>query len=175
MCKSYDGALDLKIGVISDSHDNIPVIEKALDILNSEKVDCLLHAGDIVSPFSAKLFLGQSFTTYLTFGNNDGEKIMLKDVLSQSERCKLIWPRATINLNHFKIALIHGEDEEIVEAIALSNVYDLVAYGHWHKVVNRVIGKSILVNPGELCGYLSGRRTLAIVDLVKKETKIIDI
>lgn len=175
MSQSYDGALVLRIGIISDSHDNIQAIKKAIEILNSEQVSYLLHAGDIVSPFSAKLFFGENFATYFTFGNNDGEKVMLKDVISQSQRCKLVWPKATISLNGFKIALMHGEDEEVVEAVALSNRYDLVAYGHWHKVVNKVIGKCTVVNPGELCGYLTGRRTLAITDLGKKETKIIEI
>jgi putative phosphoesterase len=151
------------------------VINKALAILNSEKIDCLLHAGDIISPFSAKLFLELNYSSYFTFGNNDGERIMLKEVLSYSKKCRLIWPKSTISLDQFKIALIHGEDEEAVEALASSNKYDLVVYGHWHKIVNKVIGNCILVNPGELCGYLTGRRTLAITDLDKKETEIIDI
>lgn len=120
----------MKIGIISDSHDNILIINKALSILNSEQIDCLLHAGDIISPFSAKLFLELNLTSYFTFGNNDGERVMLKEVLSHSGKCKLIWPKSTISLDRLKITLMHGEDEEVIEALASSNRYDLVVYGH---------------------------------------------
>jgi predicted phosphodiesterase len=31
------------------------------------------------------------------------------------------------------------------------------------------------VNPGEVCGYLSGKRTVAIVDLDRMEAEIVEI
>jgi len=165
----------MRLGVLGDSHDNLKMIEKALSILASEKVDAILHTGDIVSPFSAKLFTRVETPVYFTFGNNDGEKILLKEILSSSKNCKLVWPKASIELEGYKVALLHGEDEEMVESLAASSKYDLVAYGHWHKTVNKRFGKTMLVNPGELCGYLSGRPTLAVVKLEEKEAEILEV
>lgn len=165
----------MRIGVIGDSHDNLKNIEKALSILTSNDVDVILHTGDIISPFSAKLFTKIETPSYFTFGNNDGEKLLLKEILSSSKNCKLIWPKASIELMNYKIILLHGEDESIVESLAESNKYDLIAYGHWHKVVNKKVNNTILVNPGELCGYLTGKASLAIIELEKKEAKIIEI
>jgi hypothetical protein len=165
----------MKVGIVSDSHDNLSAIEKALDILRFENVDLMIHAGDIISPFAAKIFLELNCPMYFTFGNNDGDKIMLEKVLSYDRRCRVVWPRSTIEVGAFKIALLHGEDEEMVESLASDGRFRLVAYGHWHKVVNRQIGGCLIVNPGELCGYLTGRSTLAIADLQRKEAEIVEV
>jgi len=162
----------LKVGIISDSHDNLPAVQKAISILNSGDLDYVLHAGDIVSPFTAKLLADLKSAVYVTFGNNDGERIMLKEVLCSSGNCTLIWPKLTVQIGKYRIALTHGEDEEAVEALAYSGKYDLVIYGHSHKTSERRVNNSLLVNPGELCGYLTGYQTLAITDLEQKRVII---
>jgi putative phosphoesterase len=166
----------MKIGVLSDSHDNLPLIRKAVSRLNlEEELEYVFHAGDIISPFAAKEFFNLRQTIFFTFGNNDGERIMLKDILSSNSKSKLVWPKVTVELGKYRIALLHGEDESAVEALAKSGVYDVVIYGHWHKVVSKLINNTLLINPGELCGYLTGKSTLAIVDLETKSASIIEL
>ncbi len=46
----------MNIGIISDTHDNLALIKKAVTFFNGEKVDLVLHAGDFVSPFTALEF-----------------------------------------------------------------------------------------------------------------------
>jgi len=46
----------MKIGVISDTHDNLPLIEKAVKIFNEKGVKLVLHAGDYVALFVVKVF-----------------------------------------------------------------------------------------------------------------------
>ncbi|MBO3768137.1 MAG: metallophosphoesterase [Thermoproteota archaeon] len=166
----------MKIGVISDSHDNLPMIRRAVSRLNSEeRLEYVFHAGDIISPFAAKEFLSLKYPVFFTFGNNDGERLMLKDILVSSSKGKLLWPKITIELEKYKIALLHGEDESVVEALAKSGIYDVVIYGHWHKVVSRLVNNTLIINPGELCGYLTGKSTLAIVDLETKSAEILEL
>ncbi len=43
------------VGVLSDSHDNMPAIERAVDFFNENNVDMVMHAGDIISPFTARV------------------------------------------------------------------------------------------------------------------------
>lgn len=166
----------MKIGVLSDSHDNLPLIRRAISRLNLEEgLEYVFHAGDIISPFAAKEFLNLKYPTFFTFGNNDGERLMLKEVLSSNNKIKLIWPKITVELEKYRVALLHGEDENAVEALAKSEAYDVVIYGHWHKVVSKLVGNTLLINPGELCGYLTGKSTLAIIDLETKSTKIVEL
>jgi len=42
----------LLLGIISDSHDNLPKIESAVARLNNLGVDLVLHAGDYCAPFA---------------------------------------------------------------------------------------------------------------------------
>jgi len=57
----------------------------------------------------------------------------------------------------------------------LTGKYDIILYGHTH--VARVINRdgTLVVNPGALSGYVSGKRTFAIVDTEKMEANIVDI
>ena len=46
---------------------------------------------------------------------------------------------------------------EIAERLAQSGHYDLVCYGHDHQLSLRTYGKTLLINPGTLMGYLPGK------------------
>ena len=50
----------MKIGLISDTHDNLPLIRRAFGFLGG--LEILLHAGDIVAPFAAKGIVPKEYT-----------------------------------------------------------------------------------------------------------------
>lgn len=62
------------LGILADTHDNLPKIEKAVKLFNKNKVDFVLHAGDFVAPFAISALKGLSCGWQGVFGNNDGEK-----------------------------------------------------------------------------------------------------
>ena len=41
----------MKIGVLSDSHDNVHMVAKAVELFNDEGVVLVVHAGDFIAPF----------------------------------------------------------------------------------------------------------------------------
>ena len=45
----------MKLGVIADSHDRLPTLRRAVELFKRLNVDAILHAGDFVAPFAAKL------------------------------------------------------------------------------------------------------------------------
>jgi len=50
---------------------------------------------------------------------------------------------------------------------AISDTHDnlpMVVYGHTHQAKGYVSGETLIVNPGEVCGYLTGESTIATVD-----------
>jgi putative phosphoesterase len=59
----------MKIGLISDTHDNIENIRKAIREFNEKNVDLVLHAGDFSSPIAVESFAGVKLVGVL--GNND--------------------------------------------------------------------------------------------------------
>lgn len=157
----------MKIGVMADSHDHVPRIRQAVELFNEERVGLVIHAGDFVSPFAVKPLKDLKSRVLAVFGNNDGE---LLGVAAQFVGVGELHPRiATAALGGRRIAVVHYP--ELAEPLGRSGDYDIVVYGHTHEVEER-LEKGLLLNPGEVCGWLSGRSTVALVDL---ETMRVDI
>ena len=59
------------IGIVGDTHNNLKNISKICDIFNAEKVDLVVHTGDITLPKSLKAFRELNCKLLGVFGNND--------------------------------------------------------------------------------------------------------
>lgn len=139
----------------SDTHDNVLAIRDLLKEIGREKVDFYVHAGDVISPFALREFL-ELDNLYLVFGNNDGDRQKLMEIaLSKG------WVFGDV-LRIEDMAVYHGTSQEVLKA--LSGRFELVVCGHTHRAEVRKEGKARLLNPGEVCGYLTGRRTYAIYE-----------
>jgi putative phosphoesterase len=163
------------IGLISDTHDNLPMVEKAIKKLNQENVAFVLHAGDYVAPFVIPKFKALNAKLIGVFGNNDGDHEFLKRRFSECPNCEVRGRFAEINADGFKIALFHGDETELLNALISCDSFDAVVYGHSHTNVSRKKGKTLVVNPGEVCGYLTGKSTMALLDTTKREARIVEL
>lgn len=154
------------IGLISDSHDNIPIIKKAVKLFDSKGVEYIIHAGDYVAPFAVKELLKVNSRFVGVFGNNDGEKKGIKNI------CDSIYEGPfTLRLNNKTIIVIHAiEDLDGGKR----DKCDIIIYGHTHKPEIKN-GKPFTINPGECGGWLSGICTVGILNLDKMEVEIINI
>ena len=157
-----------KIGVISDSHDNMDAIKEAVSFFNEAEVDLVIHAGDIISPFTADEFEKLNCDMLLIYGNNDGDRLYLKD---RFEGIGKFYRDPYIGeLYGKKIAVTHIP--AIVDALAEKN--DIVIYGHTHYKDLRK-EKGLILNPGESCGYLTGIKSVALLYPKQMDAKIFDI
>ncbi len=163
------------IGLISDTHDNLPLVERTVKQLNKEKVELVLHAGDYVSPFVIPKFKALNCKLIGVFGNNDGDHEFLRKRFNETQNCEIRGRFAEINIDGFKIALLHGEDEELLNALINHGNFEAVVHGHSHAKITQKNNKTIIINPGEVCGYLTGTPTLALMDTEKKTAKILQI
>jgi putative phosphoesterase len=163
------------IGLISDTHDNLPMVEKAVKRLNEERVELVLHAGDYVAPFVIPKFKALNCKLIGVFGNNDGDHELLRKRFSETENCAIRGRFAEINADGFTIALLHGDETELLKALVNHGDFDAVVHGHSHANVSQSRGRMLVVNPGEVCGYLTGKATLALLDTAKREARIISL
>ncbi|MFC1944356.1 metallophosphoesterase [Chloroflexota bacterium] len=163
----------MKIGVMSDTHDRIEAVDKAIDLFNSLGLEEVLHAGDLVSPFVAGRFSRLRARLHYVWGNNEGDRDFIRTKFGEIGIAPL-GDFAALELGNRKIALLHGTSEVIVDSLAGCGTYDIVVRGHSHKA-EVVEGNTLLVNPGEVCGYLSGRRTVAVIDLIELSAEIVDL
>jgi putative phosphoesterase len=163
------------IGLISDTHDNLSMVDKAVKRLNEEKVGLVLHAGDYVAPFVIPRLSGLKARLIGVFGNNDGDRELLKKRFGENPMFEVRGNFAEVNVDNIKIALLHGSEEELLKALIESEAFNVVVHGHTHKAETYRKGKTLVVNPGEVCGYLTGKATIALLDTVKLELKIVEL
>jgi len=161
------------IGAMADSHDRLDAVDKAISFFNSREVTDVLHAGDLVSPFVVPLFSKLKAKLHFVWGNNEGDHDFVK-VRFADIGVRPLGDFAALQLGGKKIALLHGIHEEIVDSLVESGCYDLVVRGHNHKA-EIIEGETLVVNPGEVCGYLSGRQTVALIDLQEMHGQIVEL
>jgi putative phosphoesterase len=157
----------MKIGIIADSHDNLPKIDEAVRFFNKQKVEFVLHAGDYVAPFTILKLKALKCDWRGVFGNNDGER----NGLTRISEGKIQEGPLRIDLDARKIILVH----DINTVNAETEKADLIVCGHTHKSEIKLLEKKLIIKPGECGGWLSGESTVAVVDLVNLSAQIIKI
>lgn len=157
----------MKIGILSDTHDNLPKIAAAVGMFNAARVGLVLHAGDFVAPFTLDILNKLSCDWAGVLGNNDGERAGL----AEKSGGRITAPPLRMVTEGRRITVVHnpaGLDIAAEEA-------DLVVYGHTHKSNISRAGGKLVVNPGECSGWVSGVSTIAVVDLAAMTAEIITI
>lgn len=163
----------MRIGLISDTHDRLESIKKAVDLFNAERVKLVLHAGDLVSPFTAASFKPLKARLHIVWGNNEGDRELIRERFSEIG-AQLLGEFAVVELAGRKIALLHGTDQRLVDAVVRSGLFNVVVRGHTHRAEISE-GEVLLINPGEACGYLTGRQTVALLDPKRLSAEIVEI
>ena len=160
---------------MSDTHDNLPQIEKAVKYFNSQKVGLVLHAGDYIAGFVIPKFKVLNCKLVGVFGNNDGDHELLKKRFSETSNCTIHNQFTKIEVEDYRIGLLHGTETELLNAIIISGYFNAVVHGHSHMKSIQLMGKTLVVNPGEVCGYLTGKSTIGLLDTNTHEAKLIEL
>jgi len=157
----------MRIGVLSDTHDRLPTLSWALERFATLGIDTLVHPGDIVAPFAARRLAAFAGTVHVTYGNNDGERAGLKAILPRIQDGPL-WVR----LDGKRVLVHHFLDWCRPQDTARA---DVIITGHTHApAIERRDGR-LFVNPGECCGWVTGRATIAVVDLDVGAAELIEV
>lgn len=161
----------MKVGILSDTHDHLPNIAKAVEAFSKNGVEALIHGGDFCSPFTLATFkplAEKGLKMYAVFGNNDGDRALL--VQRGGEFCSFADGSRIVTLGGRTFAVMHYPD--LADDLYRSGAYDVVIYGHNHKV--RVEGEMRrLLNPGTCAGYLAEAATIAVLDTSDLRVEVI--
>jgi putative phosphoesterase len=165
----------MKILIISDIHENFHNLILALKAGEVHAVEQIICLGDLMNTGIAKVLAIQAIPVFMIWGNNDGEKVEIMQTAFKPESNL----KVSINVYDFleldgrKIFLSHYND--LAEPMARSGLYDAIFYGHNHKVKKEKIGRTLVVNPGELCAQKTGDATIAIYDTLTNDAEIITL
>jgi len=161
----------MRIGILSDTHDHLPNIAKAVETFSARGVEAVIHAGDFCSPFTVPVFkplADKGLKMYAVFGNNDGDRALL--VQRGGDFCSFVDGSRVVTLGGRTFAVMHYPD--LADDLFRSQAYDVVIYGHNHKL--RVEGEARkLLNPGTCAGYLADAATVAVLETGNLQVEII--
>jgi len=146
----------MKICILSDSHDNRPLLEAAVRDAQAVGAEAVLHCGDVVAPSTLEVLKPFNLPIHVIHGNNVGDAYMMGRIASQATNQTTYYGQdAGIELGGRRIFLVHYP--HYAEAMATTGDWDLVCCGHDHTVdirsIDNIAGKTTwLVNPGTVGG-----------------------
>jgi hypothetical protein len=163
------------LGIMGDSHDHLPNLDKAVHEMNECSVDLVLHTGDFISPFTIPALTKCDSRVIGVFGNNDGDRAMLTGKCNEAGTVEIQGNFVDRCEDSRRVALIHGHEQKILADLIESGLFDLVVHGHTHKKALFRTGETLVLNPGEICGYLTGDATVATVDMRTMDARFINL
>ncbi|MDH5235731.1 MAG: metallophosphoesterase [Gemmatimonadota bacterium] len=162
----------MRVGLIADTHDRLPAVDGLLKEMMARGVTFVLHAGDFCSPFSLKPFQDHGVAMAGVFGRNDGDPEGIRGFAAQGMGQELFDSPHSLNLGDRKVLIVH-DIGEVTERSVLAHAF--VIHGHTHLQEMKTRDDTLIVNPGEACGWLYGSPTAAILDLQTKEVEFIKL
>lgn len=160
----------MRIGVVSDTHNNLKNVRRIVELLNEAAVERVVHTGDISQAKTLDVLAALDAPLYGVFGNNDEERESLDVAIATHgfEFCepplRAIWAGREIIVVHDPLEFDGSLDEH----------HDLALHGHTHRYRLESWGaKTTIFNPGECAGHMQGYNAIGVVDLVTMQTELL--
>jgi putative phosphoesterase len=152
--------MSTRLGVISDSHGHVPYTLDAVRMLESLKVNLVVHCGDVGSPAIPPLL--SAWRTHYVLGNVDYDEEAIGESIREAGHV-LHGRFGSLEIERVPVAFLHGDDANVFRETVRSGRWQLVCFGHTHQASLERHGPTWLLNPGAL--YRARPRSLAVVDL----------
>jgi putative phosphoesterase len=162
----------MRVGLISDTHDRLPTIRDFAKLFGENGIPLVMHAGDYCSPFALDPFIEANLPVLGIFGRNDGDPEGLKARASSGMGTELYESPHSFEVSGRRILLVHDLGEVNKRSI---DAHDIVVHGSTHRQETVTRGKTVVINPGEACGWLTGRCTAALLDLETRQVEILNL
>jgi len=154
--------MDCMIGILSDTHDNLDAVRAAVQLFKDAECTLVIHAGDFVAPFAARELGKAGCPVRAVYGNCDGEKAGLADAIQPFGAIQ----DAPLEFVEAGLSFLVFHLDGPARKAARRSEYDVVIFGHTHKPEVQHAGKTLLINPGEAGGWISGLKTVVLLDPV---------
>jgi putative phosphoesterase len=148
------------IGLMSDTHNDVELIKKAIEIFKERDIKILAHAGDITS-FRMLDYL-KDFDCYIVLGN--GDEIDSEDINAGAASLNMRPVESSIEFKCAgkKFLVFHGHNVPLYRAAVASGKYDYIIKGHTHYFENYISNDCRIINPGAV--YAHDESSIAILD-----------
>ena len=169
----------MKICILSDSHDHIPLLDAAVAEARVAGAEAVLHCGDVVAPSTLHCLEKHGLPVHVIHGNNSGDLYTLGRLAARKDVfIRYHGMDAGLELGGRRIFIVHYP--HYARAMAATGKWDLVCCGHSHKTAmerlpNLKGGTTPLVNPGTVGGVSNAPATYVMADLETMEFEMREI
>ena len=159
----------MRIGVVSDTHNNLGNCRKIVELFNNAGVERVVHTGDITQAKTLAVFAQLNAPLFGVYGNNDQERESLDNAANRfgfsfvEPPLSLLWAGRKIMIVHDPLDLAQISQAE----------YDVILHGHTHQQTIDYRCEQLTFNPGECAGMMTGFNSIGLLDLVSLETEIL--
>src|SRR5262245_25521378 len=137
----------MKIAVLSDTHNQIDRTRRALDLARRAGAGMVLHCGDIEESPVVELFRG--WDAHFVLGNCDWSPDALEQAITDIG-ATLHDRYGHVEASGVTLAFTHGHESGLLADLERSGAYDYLFHGHTHVAVERLAGRTRVINPGAL-------------------------
>ena len=153
----------MKIAIISDTHNDLYAIDQLLKALRTEKVQSIIHCGDMTRSATAESF--KDFVIHHVWGNGDLDTLGLQFAIQECQPGSTTTPTYSTILENQRIIALHGHNHNLLNTFIESGSYEYVLHGHTHRQRLEKFGKTTVINPGALGGGFRSTNSFVILDL----------
>lgn len=151
----------MRIGVVSDTHNNLRNVGRIVELFNTAGVDRVIHTGDITQAKTLEIFASLHAPMAGVFGNNDQERPSLEAAVLEFG-FDFADPPLSLSWHGNEILVVHDPLE--MDA-ALTPTHTLALHGHTHLTRIERTASTLVFNPGECAGHMQGLNSIGVVDL----------
>jgi putative phosphoesterase len=149
----------MRLGIISDTHDQLSRTGAAVRMLVEEGAEALIHCGDLTGP--DVLYECCALPAYFVLGNNDFNEDDLRRAMA-AVGATYLGLGGEVVLGGRRIAVTHGDNLREFRRLAAGRP-DYLLFGHSHRPEDLRDGPTRRINPGAL--HRATAWTVALLDL----------
>jgi putative phosphoesterase len=162
----------MRVGLLADSHDRLPAIAEFVKLMQASGVSMLIHAGDYCAPFALRPIEEASMSLAGVFGKNDGDTQGLLAKASAGFGAEIFESPHSFEVGGQRLLVVHDIGDVQPRSI---EGHSIVVHGCTHQQEMKHRGDTLIVNPGEACGWLYGSPKAAILDLDNKTVEFLSL
>ena len=160
----------MRLGVLSDTHNQLPRLRRAIQLLRAEGAEALVHCGDLTGP--EVVAACAELPCYFAFGNHDADMVgELRQAIAQAGGVCLAWG-GEVTLAGKRVAVTHGHMRVDVRRLLAARP-DYLLSGHSHIRQDWREGPTRRINPGAL--HEADEHTVALVDLLTDVVRFLNV
>ena len=156
----------MRIGVVSDTHNNLANVRAIVRLFNDAGVQRVVHTGDITKAKTLDELAQLDAPLFGVFGNNDVERDSLNASV-HAHGFAFCEPPLRLDWHGRRIVVVHDPLE------LPDDGYQLALHGHTHMHRCERLGERLIFNPGECSGHMKGYNAVGVVDLDTLTTRLL--